>query len=43
MDGRTNVHGEELSGRPFAVSDDLVQSVDQKYLKTTLHNFRTFV
>jgi hypothetical protein len=28
--GRTNVHDEELSGLPSVVSDDLVQSVDQK-------------
>jgi transposase len=26
----TNVHAEEQSGRPSVVSDDLVQSVDQK-------------
>jgi hypothetical protein len=25
-----NIHDEEQSGRPSAVSDDLVQSVDQK-------------
>jgi hypothetical protein len=29
-DGRTNVDGEERSGWPSVVSDDLVQSVDQK-------------
>jgi transposase len=29
-DGRTNVHDEERSGRPSVVSDDLVQSFDQK-------------
>jgi hypothetical protein len=29
-DGRTNVHDEERSGRPCVVSDDLIQSVDQK-------------
>jgi hypothetical protein len=29
-DGQTNVHDEERSGRPSVVSDDLVQSVDQK-------------
>jgi hypothetical protein len=29
-DGRTNVHDEEGCGRPSVVSDDLVQSVDQK-------------
>jgi hypothetical protein len=29
-DGRTNVHGEERSGRSSVVSDDLDQSVDQE-------------
>jgi hypothetical protein len=29
-DGRTNVHDEDRSGRPSVVSEDLVQSVDQK-------------
>jgi hypothetical protein len=29
-DGRKNVHDEDGSGRPCAVSYDLVQSVDQK-------------
>jgi hypothetical protein len=29
-DGRTNVHNEERSGWPSVVSDDLVQTVDQK-------------
>jgi hypothetical protein len=29
-DWRTNVHDEERSGRPSVVSDDPVQSVDQK-------------
>jgi transposase len=29
-DRRTNVHDEERSGRPSVVSDDLVQSIDQK-------------
>jgi transposase len=28
-DGRTNVHDEERGGRPFVMSDDLVQSVYQ--------------
>jgi hypothetical protein len=28
--GRTNVHDEEQSGQPSVVSDDFVQSVDQK-------------
>jgi hypothetical protein len=31
-DGRANVHNEEPSGQPSVVSDDLVQSVDQKNL-----------
>jgi hypothetical protein len=30
-DGRTNVHDEERSGRPSAVSDDLVQSERQHF------------
>jgi hypothetical protein len=29
-DGRSNVHIEERSDRPFVISDDLYQSVDQK-------------
>jgi hypothetical protein len=29
-DGGTDIHDEERSGRPFIVSDDLVQSVGQK-------------
>jgi transposase len=29
-DEQTNVHDEEQSGQPSAVSDDLVQSIDQK-------------
>jgi hypothetical protein len=29
-DGQTNVHDEKGSGRPSVVSDDLVQSVEQK-------------
>jgi hypothetical protein len=31
-DGRTDIHNEEPSARPSVVSDDLVQSVDQKNL-----------
>jgi hypothetical protein len=31
-DGRTNVHDEERSSRPFVLSDD-IQSVDQKFMK----------
>jgi hypothetical protein len=30
IDGRTNVHDKERSGRPSVVSDDLVQRVDQQ-------------
>jgi hypothetical protein len=33
-DGRINVHDEERSDRPFVVSDDLFQSVDQKICET---------
>jgi transposase len=32
-DGQTNIHNEERSGRPSVVSDELVQSVDQKMYK----------
>jgi hypothetical protein len=30
MRGRTNVHEDELNGRPFVVSGDLAKSGDQK-------------
>jgi hypothetical protein len=30
-DERTNVHDEERSGRPFVMSDDLIESVHQKF------------
>jgi hypothetical protein len=30
--GRADVHDEERSGRPFVVSDGLVQNVDQNNL-----------
>jgi hypothetical protein len=44
-DVRTNVHDETRTGRPSVVSDDLVQSVDQKkkLWKTALHNFTAFL
>jgi hypothetical protein len=29
-DGQTNIHNEKRGGRPSVVSDDLLQSVDQK-------------
>jgi hypothetical protein len=32
MGGQTNIHDEEQSGQPSAVSDDLVQSTDKKNL-----------
>jgi hypothetical protein len=42
--GGTNVNDEERSGRPSVVSDDLVQSVDQKNVvedsTLQLQNFR---
>jgi hypothetical protein len=40
--GRTDIHNEERSGWPSVVSDDLVQSVDQKICKR-FHNFRSFL
>jgi hypothetical protein len=39
-DGRTNVHDEEWSGRPSVVSDDLVQSVDKKFVKDGASQFQ---
>jgi hypothetical protein len=41
-DGRTNVHGEERSGRPSVVSDDFVQSVDLKFVKDGALQFQNF-
>jgi hypothetical protein len=41
-DWRTNVHDEERSVRPFVVSDDLVQSVDQKICERWRFTNRTF-
>jgi hypothetical protein len=43
-DGGTDVHDEEQSDRPSVVSDDLVQSVDQKccerqHFHVTFHKF----
>jgi hypothetical protein len=35
-DVRTNVHDEDRSGRPCAVSDDLVQSVEQQICERRL-------
>jgi hypothetical protein len=42
-DGQINVHSEERSDRLSVVSDDLVQSVDLKFVKdgaSQFHNFR---
>jgi hypothetical protein len=33
MGGQTDVHNEERRGRPSVMSDDLFQSVDQKFVK----------
>jgi hypothetical protein len=41
-DGRTNVHDVKRSGRPSVVSDDLVQSVDQKSVKDGVSQFQNF-
>jgi hypothetical protein len=38
-DGRTDVHDEERSGWPSVVSDDLIQSVDQKICERRLFTF----
>jgi hypothetical protein len=40
--GRTNDHEEKRSGQPFVVSDDLVQSVDQKFVKDDVSQFQKF-
>jgi transposase len=41
-DGRTNVKDEERSGRPSVVSDDPVQSVDQKICERRLFAISDF-
>jgi hypothetical protein len=41
-DRRTDVHNEERSGRSSVVSDDLVQSVDQKFVKSGASHFQNF-
>jgi hypothetical protein len=38
--GGTNVHDEERSGPPSVVSDDLVQSADQKFVKDGASQFQ---
>jgi hypothetical protein len=40
---RTDVQDEEQNGWTSVLNDDLVQSVDQKFLKMALHNFRSFL
>jgi hypothetical protein len=39
-DGRTNAHDEEQSGRPTVLSDDLVQSVDQRTVINATSHFK---
>jgi hypothetical protein len=41
-DGQTDVHNEERSGRPSVVSDDLVQSIDKKFVKDDASQFQNF-
>jgi transposase len=41
-DGRTDVDDEERSGRPIVVSDDLVQSVDEKCVNEGASQFQNF-
>jgi hypothetical protein len=41
-DGWTNVHDKEWSGWLSVVSDNLVQSVDQKYVKDVASQFQNF-
>jgi hypothetical protein len=38
----SDVHDEEQSGWPFAVSDDLVQSVDQKVCERRTPQFQNY-
>jgi hypothetical protein len=42
MGGRTNIHDEERSGRPSIVSDELVQCVDQKFVRDGASQFQKF-
>jgi hypothetical protein len=42
-DGRINVHDGERSGRSFVVSVELVQSVDQKFVKGGASQFQNFL
>jgi hypothetical protein len=41
-DGQTNVHDEERSDRPSVVSEGLVQSVHQKFVKDCPSQFKEF-
>jgi hypothetical protein len=42
-DGQRNVHDEEQSGWPSAVSEILFKALTKRFVKDTLHNFRTDV
>jgi transposase len=41
-DGWTNVHNEQQSGQPSVVNDDLVHSVEQKFVKDGTSQFQNF-
>jgi hypothetical protein len=41
-DGRTNIHDEERSGQPSVVSDDLVRSVDNEFVKDGASQFQNY-
>jgi hypothetical protein len=41
-DGQANVHDEERSVRPAVMSDDLVQSVDEKFVKEEASQIQNF-
>jgi hypothetical protein len=41
-DGRTNVHVEERSGLSSVMSDDLIESIDQKFVKDSTSQFQNF-
>ncbi|GFV32290.1 uncharacterized protein TNCV_1675761 [Trichonephila clavipes] len=40
-DGRENVHDEPRSGRPSVITDDLVNAVDERFVKTGDSQFST--
>jgi hypothetical protein len=41
-DGQKNVHNEERSDQPSVVNDNLVQSVDEKFMKDSSSQFQNF-